>query len=151
MVDIPAGVSVIDRQTIRQRGYTTLTDALSAVPGVRVSQSGGPGGNASVFVRGNNSNDVLVLRDGMPLNDASDPGRIQFRRGYARRVERIEIIRGPMAALYGSGAIGGVINLISRRGTSKACTSPANLPEATRSRSRATSTHPASRARSTIR
>ena len=72
IVDIPAGVTVIDRQTIEQRGYTTLTDALSAVPGVRVSQSGGPGGNASVFVRGTNSNQVLVLRDGMPLNDASD-------------------------------------------------------------------------------
>src|SRR3984885_10771672 len=72
IVDIPAGVTVIDRQTIEQRGYTTLTDALSAVPGLHVSQSGGPGGNASVFVRGTDSNQVLVLRDGMPLNDASD-------------------------------------------------------------------------------
>ncbi len=56
VVDIPAGVSVIDRKTIEDRDYTTLTQALSAIPGVRVSQSGGPGGNASVFVRGNNSN-----------------------------------------------------------------------------------------------
>ena len=70
--DIPAGVTVIDRQTIEERDYTTLTDALSAVPGLRVSQSGGPGGNASIFVRGTNSNQVLVLRDGMPLNDSSD-------------------------------------------------------------------------------
>jgi vitamin B12 transporter len=117
VVDVPAGVSVIDRQTILQRGYTTLTDALSAVPGVRVSQSGGPGGNASVFVRGNNSNAVLVLRDGMPLNDASDSsGAFNFGVDTLADVERIEIIRGPMAALYGSGAIGGVINLISRQG-----------------------------------
>jgi len=117
VLDIPAGVSVIDRQTIEQRGYTTLTEALSAVPGIRVSQSGGPGGNASVFVRGTNSNAVLVLRDGTPLNDASDSsGAFNFGVDTLADVERIEVIRGPMAALYGSGAIGGVINLISRQG-----------------------------------
>jgi vitamin B12 transporter len=117
VLDIPAGVSVIDRQTIEQRGYTTMTEALSAVPGIRVSQSGGPGGNASVFVRGTNSNAVLVLRDGMPLNDASDSsGAFNFGVDTLADVERIEVIRGPMAALYGSGAIGGVINLISRQG-----------------------------------
>ena len=117
VLDIPAGVSVIDRQTILERGYTTLTEALAAVPGVHVSQSGGPGGNASVFVRGTNSNAVLVLRDGMPLNDASDSsGAFNFGVDTLADVERIEVIRGPMAALYGSGAIGGVINLISRQG-----------------------------------
>ena len=118
IVDIPAGVTVIDRQTIEQRGYTTLTDALSAVPGIHVSQSGGPGGNASVFVRGTNSNQVLVLRDGMPLNDASNSsGAFNFGTDTLADVERIEVIRGPMASLYGSGAIGGVINLISRQGS----------------------------------
>jgi vitamin B12 transporter len=117
VLDIPAGVTVITRQTIEERGYLTLTDALSAVPGIRVSQSGGPGGNASVFVRGTNSNQVLVLRDGMPLNDASDSsGAFNFGVDTLADVERIEVIRGPMAALYGSGAIGGVINLISRQG-----------------------------------
>ena len=117
VLDIPAGVTVIDRQTILDRDYTRLTEALSAIPGVRVSQSGGPGGNASVFVRGTNSNGVLVLRDGMPLNDASDSsGAFNFGVDTLADVERIEVIRGPMAALYGSGAIGGVINLISRQG-----------------------------------
>jgi vitamin B12 transporter len=117
VLDIPAGVTVIDRQIIEQRDYTTLTEALSAVPGLRVSQSGGAGGNASVFVRGTDSNHVLVLRDGMPLNDASDAsGAFNFGVDTLADVERIEIIRGPMAALYGSGAIGGVINLISRQG-----------------------------------
>ncbi|MDE2516176.1 MAG: TonB-dependent receptor [Rhodospirillales bacterium] len=115
--DIPAGVTVITRATIEARGYQTLTDALAAVPGLRVAQSGGPGGNASVFVRGTNSDQVLVLRDGMPLNDASDSsGAFNFGIDTLADVERIEVIRGPMAALYGSGAIGGVINLISRRG-----------------------------------
>jgi vitamin B12 transporter len=88
------------------------------VPGVHVSQSGGPGGQASVFIRGSNSNHVLVLRDGMPITDQSDPtSAFNFGNDTLSDVERIEVIRGPMAALYGSGAIGGVINLISRRGT----------------------------------
>ena len=114
---IPAGVTVIDRATIEQRGYTTLTDALAAVPGLRVVQSGGPGGNASVFVRGTNSNHVLVLRDGMPINDPSDPGgAFNFGVDTLTDLERIEVVRGPMSSLYGSGAIGGVINLITRKG-----------------------------------
>ncbi len=118
VLDIPAGVSVIDRQTIEVNDYTNLVQALSTVPGIRVSQSGGPGGNASVFVRGTNSNQVLVLRDGMPLNDASDAsGAFNFGVDTLADVERIEVIRGPMAALYGSGAIGGVINFITRRGS----------------------------------
>jgi vitamin B12 transporter len=113
--DIPAGVSVVDRQTMEVRNYTDLVQALSAIPGVRVSQSAF--GNSSVFIRGTNSNQVLVLRDGMPLNDASDSsGLFNFGLDALADVERIEVIRGPMAALYGSGAIGGVINLISRQG-----------------------------------
>ncbi len=115
---IPAGVTVIDRATIEQRGYTTLTEALETVPGMRVVQSGGPGGNASVFVRGTNSNQVLVLRDGMPVNDPSDPGgAFNFGVDALDDLERIEVVRGPMSSLYGSGAIGGVINLITRKGS----------------------------------
>ncbi len=118
MSSIPAGVAIVDRRTIEERGYNTLTDALADIPGLRVSASGGPGGQASVFVRGTNSNHVLVLRDGMPINDASDPGGLfNFGVDTLSDIERIEVVRGPMAALYGSGAIGGVINLISRRGT----------------------------------
>jgi vitamin B12 transporter len=116
--NIPAGVSVVDRATMETRDYTTLTDALSALPGVRVSQSGGPGGNASVFIRGTNSNHVLVLIDGMPINDAADPdGAFNFGVDALGDIERIEVVRGPMAAVYGSSAIGGVINLITRKGT----------------------------------
>ncbi len=115
--DIPAGVTIITRAEMERRGDNTLTDALAAVPGLRVSQSGGPGGNASVFVRGTNSNAVLVLRDGMPLNNSADSsGAFNFGIETLADVARIEVIRGPMAALYGSGAIGGVINIITRRG-----------------------------------
>ena len=115
--EIPAGVTVITRQDIETYGYNTLVDALRSVPGLRVVQSGGPGGQASVFIRGNDSDAVLVLRDGMPINDASDSdGAFNFGVDTLADVQRIEIIRGPMASVYGSGAIGGVINLITRRG-----------------------------------
>ena len=117
VVNLPAGVTVIDRKTIEERGYVTLVDALSAVPGVRVVQSGGPGAQSSVFIRGTNSNHVLVLRDGVPINDPSDPGgAFNFGVDTLDDVERIEVVRGAMSSLYGSGAIGGVINLISRPG-----------------------------------
>lgn len=114
--DIPAGVTIIDRATIEARGYTDLVQALSAVPGLRVAQSGGPGAQASVFIRGTNSNHVLVLRDGVPVNDPADPsGAYDFGVDTLDDIERIEIIRGPLSSLYGSGAIGGVINLITRK------------------------------------
>ncbi len=116
--NIAAGVSVVDRATMQTRDYDTLTDALSALPGLRVSQSGGPGGNASVFIRGTNSDHVLVLLDGMPINDAADPdGAFNFGVDTLGDIERIEVVRGPMAAVYGANAVGGVINLITRKGT----------------------------------
>jgi len=114
---IPAAVTVIDRATIDARGASTLAEALQSVPGLTVVQSGGAGGNASVFIRGTNSNHVLVLRDGVPVNDPSDPGGLyNFGVDTLADIDRIEVVRGPMSSLYGSGAIGGVINLITRRG-----------------------------------
>ena len=113
---VPAGVTVIDRATIQSRGYNSLVDALSAVPGLRVVQSGGDGSNASVFTRGTNSNATLVLRDGVPINDPSDPGgAFNFGVDPLGDIERIEVVRGPMSGVYGAGAIGGVINIITRR------------------------------------
>lgn len=115
---IPAGVTVIDRATIEQRGYRTLVEALQEVPGMHVVQSGGQGGNASVFMRGTASNHVLVLRDGIPVTDPSDPnGAFNFGVDTLGDVERIEVVRGPMSGIYGSGAIGGVINVISAKGS----------------------------------
>jgi len=118
--DVPAGVTVITQQDIQARGYTTLAQALSAIPGLGIVQSGGAGGQASVFIRGTNSEDVLVLIDGVPANDPSDPnGAFNFGEDTLSDIQRIEVVRGPMSGLYGSGAIGGVINLITLQGAGK--------------------------------
>jgi len=113
---IPAATTVIGRQDIEERGYVTLADALAAVPGFRLVQAGGPGQQASGFLRGTNSRHVLVLRDGVPLNDSSEPnGAFNFGNELLGDVERIEVVRGPVSAIYGTAAIGGVVNLITRR------------------------------------
>jgi vitamin B12 transporter len=113
---IPAATTLITRQQIDERGYVTLADALAAVPGFRLVQAGGPGQQASGFVRGTNSRHVLVLRDGVPLNDSSEPnGAFNFGNELLGDVERIEVVRGPVSAVYGTAAIGGVVNLITRQ------------------------------------
>jgi len=117
---IPAGVTIITRAQIQARGYTTLAETLAAVPGLALVQSGGPGANASVFIRGTNSEDVLVLIDGVPANDPSiTNGAFNFGEDTLADIDRIEIIRGPLSGLYGSGAIGGVINIITLQGAQK--------------------------------
>lgn len=113
---LPAATTVIDRQIIEERGYVTLADALVSVPGFNIVPSGGIGQQTSGFMRGTNSNHVLVLRDGVAINDASHPsGAFNFGNTLLGDVERIEVVRGPVSAIYGTSAIGGVINLITRR------------------------------------
>ena len=117
IADTPASVTVITAAQLRRRGVTTLAQALEAVPGLNVVQSGGPGAQTSVFIDGTNSEDVLVLRDGVPVNDPSVAnGAFNFGNSGIGDIARIVVVRGPMSSLYGSGAIGGVINLISKRG-----------------------------------
>jgi vitamin B12 transporter len=113
---VPASITVIDRRAIEENGFTTLAEALATVPGLRVAQSGGPGQQASVFMRGNSSRSTLVLMDGVPVNDPSDAnGAFNFGNETLFDIERIEVLRGPASSLYGSAAVGGVINLVTRR------------------------------------
>jgi vitamin B12 transporter len=119
---VPAAVTVITRQDIEERGYRTLAEAMVAVPGVRLVQTGGIGQQASAFLRGAASRHVLVLLDGVPLNDPSEPnGAFNFGNELLADIERIEVVRGPASSLYGSGAVGGVVNMITRR-------APSNTP-----------------------
>ena len=113
---VPASITIIDRQMIEERGYNNLAEALVAVPGLRIAQSGGMGQQASIFMRGNSSRSTLVMLDGVPINDPSEPnGAFNFGNEQLFDIERIEILRGPASSLYGSSALGGAINMVSRR------------------------------------
>ncbi|QXC57646.1 TonB-dependent receptor [Vibrio mimicus] len=107
-----SATTVISRQEIEQYQANSLTEVLRRVPGVEVAQNGGRGHNASVFMRGTNSGHVLVLVDGVRIDSAA--GGVAINRFPLGLVERLEVVRGPGAAVYGSDAVGGVINIITR-------------------------------------
>ncbi|HEX8465790.1 MAG TPA: TonB-dependent receptor [Abditibacterium sp.] len=111
----PSAVTVITRQQIEAKKPFEIAELIRLVPGVSVAQSGTRGKSTSIFTRGTNSNHTLVLLDGVRANNPSD-GRFDFGQIPAENIERIEVVRGPGSALYGSDALGGVINIITRRG-----------------------------------
>ncbi len=110
-----ASVTVIDRAEIERRQARSVPDLLRGVPGVAVTQTGGRGQTASIFMRGTNSDHVLVLIDGVKIGSATS-GRTPFEDIPIEQIERIEVVRGPRSSLYGSEAIGGVIQIFTRRG-----------------------------------
>ncbi|EKO3392157.1 TonB-dependent receptor domain-containing protein [Vibrio fluvialis] len=107
-----SATTVISHQEIEQYQANSLTEVLRRVPGVEIAQNGGRGHNASVFMRGTNSDHVLVLVDGVRIDSAA--GGVAINHFPLGLVERLEVIRGPGAAMYGSDAVGGVINIITR-------------------------------------
>jgi len=104
-------VSLITTDTLAHAGQTSLAELLSHEPGIEFVNQGGPQTASTVFIRG--SANPLVLLDGMPINRAAD-GAAALNAIAPDSIERVEILRGPASSLYGSGAIGGVINLITR-------------------------------------
>jgi vitamin B12 transporter len=112
--ELPSAVTVIEREEIESRQITDMQQLLRTVPGLRVTQTGSRGGLTDVFPRGGNANFNLVLVDGVPVNNAG--GRYDFSDLTTDNIERIEVIRGPQSALYGSNAIGSVIQIFTRRG-----------------------------------
>lgn len=110
-----ASVTVITREEIERRQVQSVQEVLRGVPGLHVTNSGGLGKFTSVFLRGTNSDHVLVLIDGIRVGSATS-GRTAFQLIPIDQIERIEIVRGPRASLYGSEALGGVIQIFTRKG-----------------------------------
>lgn len=108
-------VSVITGEELRAQQVRHAGEALRSLPGVSVGRSGGFGNLTQVRIRGAEGNHTLVLIDGIEANNTAD-GEFDFSNLSAEEIERIEVIRGPMSGLYGSNAVGGVINIITRRG-----------------------------------
>ena len=109
-------VTVITRDQIARSSAATVVDLLRSVPGVNVVENGGVGGQALVNIRGAEPGHTLVLIDGVRVNDpASAKDEFDFATFSVTDIERIEVLRGPQSALYGSDAMGGVINIITRK------------------------------------
>jgi vitamin B12 transporter len=113
-----SSTTVITASDIEAHQFRTVPDALAAAPGLNVVQSGGPGSQTSVFIRGTDSNHVKVLIDGVDASDPSNPNAsFDFGQLLTGDIERIEVLRGPQSGLYGSDAIGGVISITTKSGS----------------------------------
>lgn len=117
---IGQSVSVLDSRDIALRQSDAVVDLIRDLPGVSVARNGGPGALTSVFVRGGNSDETVVLIDGIKLNDPSSTGGgFFFNDLLTANVERIELLRGAQSVLWGSQAMSGVVNIITREPTER--------------------------------
>ncbi|MDE2794742.1 MAG: TonB-dependent receptor [Gemmatimonadota bacterium] len=115
---VAAHATVIEGIALRRAGIEYVADALRRAPGIAVVRNGSFGAVTSVFLRGGESDYVQVLIDGVPVNEPG--GAFDFGSLSTDNIERIEIIRGPASALYGSDAVSGVIQIFTRRGSGPA-------------------------------
>ena len=111
---VPDNVTVISADELRARQVETVADALRLIPGLNVATSGGRGAITSLFSRGGESDFTLVLIDGVRVNDFG--GAFDFAHLSVVDIDHIEVVRGPQSALWGSNAIGGVVQIVTRRG-----------------------------------
>ena len=114
--EVLTDVTVIDRQAIERSGAVGVADVLSSYPSVQFARNGGAGNTTSLFIRGANTNQTAVYVDGVRIESQSGSGGFTWQTLPLAQIDRIEILRGPAAAIYGSDAIGGVVQLFTRRG-----------------------------------
>ena len=114
--NVPARISIIEPATIAQSPISQMSDLLRNDASINMVQNGGLGQVASIFVRGTESDHTLVLRDGVRLNSAtSGMAPLQFLD--TTDIQQIEVVKGPASVLYGSDAIGGVVQIMSKTPT----------------------------------
>jgi len=113
-----SAITVLDRSDIDELDVLTVSQLVSFAPGVFTTDSGSPAGLSAAQIRGGDPNFTLVLLDGVPLNDATDQfgGAVNLNTLPVSEVERVEILRGPISSFFGSAALGGAINIITRKG-----------------------------------
>lgn len=118
---VASSLTVITADDIAAKQSQTLPDILKDVPGLNLVQTGGPGGQTSLFMRGTNANHTKVMVDGIDVSDPTNvDGSLDFSRFLTQDIQTVEVLRGPQSGLYGSDAIGGVINIITKSGAGPA-------------------------------
>lgn len=110
-----ASATVITRDEIERQQARSMQDLLHGIAGVNIANNGGPGKNTTLFLRGTESDHVLVLIDGVRMGSVSS-GTTEIQNFPVELIERIEIVRGPRSSLYGPEAVGGVIHIFTRKG-----------------------------------
>lgn len=116
--DLPTSASVITRKDIEEKNYINVEDMLREELGLDVVQSGSLGANTTVFMRGAGSSSTLVMVDGVQIN-SNTTGAFDFSNIQTDNIERVEILRGPQSTVWGADAVGGVINIVTRKGKGK--------------------------------
>ena len=114
IADLLADVTVIDQDELVRSGAQSLTEVLQRQPGVEITMNGGPGSTSGAFLRGANRGQTLVLIDGLRVGSSS-VGATSLEAIPLDQIERVEILRGPASSLYGADAIGGVIQVFTKR------------------------------------
>ena len=116
-----SSISVVKGETLATSNPGSLVDALRTVPGLDITESGGPGSTTNIRLRGANTGQTLVMIDGIRINDpTAASGDFDFAMFAPSAIERIEVLKGPQSALYGSDAMGGVVNIITKKGSGPA-------------------------------
>ena len=110
-----ADISVVERDAIERSGALGVADLLARLPGIEFARSGGPGAATSVFIRGSETRHAAVYIDGVRVDSQSTGGAV-WEQIPLEQIERIEVLRGPAAAVYGSDAVAGVVQLFTKRG-----------------------------------
>ncbi|NQU02907.1 MAG: TonB-dependent receptor, partial [Syntrophaceae bacterium] len=116
----PDSVTIVTGEEIEKKGKKTVIDVLKDVPGISIAQYGTPGGRSSIYTRGTNNAHTLIMIDGVRVGDpVSGDGQMSIADLSTDNIEKIEVVRGAQSVLYGSDAIGGVVNIITKKGKGK--------------------------------
>ncbi|WP_287876253.1 MULTISPECIES: TonB-dependent receptor domain-containing protein [Acidovorax] len=116
LADLVADVSIVDRETIEGSGATGLADVLARLPGIEISRNGGVGNATSIFLRGAETRYTAVYVDGVRVDSQAGSGGASWEAIPLSMIDRVEVLRGPAAAVYGSDAIAGVVQIFTKKG-----------------------------------
>ena len=114
--DVVADVTLIDREVIERSGAAGIADVLARVPGIEIARNGGVGNQTNVFTRGGESRHTVVLIDSVRVDSQSISGGVNWQAIPLAQIDRIEIVRGPTSAVYGSDAAAGVVQIFTKKG-----------------------------------